>query len=104
MGKDKSPYVPKSLDETYVPSDEPRLNQYDRLQAIFSEKNTGKLTPNAAEKLDWLLGEDKEPSIFENFTQKVKGFFSKIDSMIFSSKSKIGTTFQRRKKNKNKWT
>jgi|APCry1669189665_1035243.scaffolds.fasta_scaffold01138_12 hypothetical protein len=104
MGKDKTPYVPKSLDETYVPSDEPKLNPYDRLQAIFSEKDAGKLTPNAAEKLDWLLGEEKQTSKFEKIVEKIKKFFSKMDSAIFAPKSKIGTTFQRRKKDKNKWT
>ena len=101
MDKSKKNYLPTSLDETY---DQPKLNPYDRLQAIFSEKDAGKLTTNASEKLDWLLGEEKEKSIFSKALDKVKGFFSKIDGAIFSPKSKIGTTFQRRKKVKNKWT
>ena len=105
MGKkDKAPYVPKSLDETYVASDEPKLNPYDRLQSIFSEKDAGKLTPNASEKLDWLLGDEKHESVPSKFVDKVKAFFAKIDSMIFAPKSKIGSTYQRRKKVKDKWT
>ena len=104
MSKDKSTYLPKSLDETYTSSNDLKLNQYDRLQSIFSEKNAGKLTQNAADKLDWLIGEEKRNSIFEKLTQKVNDLFSKVDSIIFLPKSKIGKTFQIRKKDKNRWT
>ena len=30
--------LPTSLDETYKPSDEPRMSSYDRLQSLFAEK------------------------------------------------------------------
>ena len=93
--------LPTSLDETYKPSDEPRMSSYDRLQSLFAENDAakGKLTQEASEKLDWLLNEERKQNKLELFWQKVKSFFSKIDSLIFASKSKIGTTYQRRKKN-----
>lgn len=89
-----------SLDETYVPSEDPnKLNPYDRLQALFSEKDAGKLTKNGADKLDFLLGETKEPSIFSKIFDKVKSFFDKIDGMIFAKKSRMwNTTYSKRKK------
>ena len=101
MGKDKSPYVPKSLDETYVPSDEPRMNPYDRLQSIFADNDakSGKLTNEAAEKLDFLLGEEKKPSKISNLWQSIKGFFNKIDGLIFAKRSRMwNTTYTSRKK------
>lgn len=98
MGKkQKTP----SLDETYVPSDEPRMCSYDRLQSIFADKDAqeGKLTPEAAEKLDFLLGEEKNPSKFSLIIEKIKSFFGKIDSLIFSKKSRVmNTTYYKRKK------
>lgn len=90
-----------SLDETYVPSDEPRMSSYDKLQSIFADKDAqeGKLTPEAAEKLDFLLGEEKIPSKFSLIIEKIKSFFKKIDSMIFDKQSRImNTTYYKRKK------
>lgn len=88
-----------------------KLKPYDRLQSIFSEKNSGKLTENAADKLDYLLSSKNEVDgkieigIFQKIIQSISNFFQKIDGKIFSPKSKkFNTTFQRRKKDKNKWT
>jgi hypothetical protein len=98
MGKkQKTP----SLDETYVPSDEPRMSSYDRLQSIFADKDAqeGKLTPEASEKLDFLLGEEKTPSKVSLILEKIKSFFNKIDSKIFAKKSRVwNTTYYKRKK------
>lgn len=75
-----------------------KLSPYERLQSILSEKNAGKLTENASNKVG-------EPSFFDNIVGKIKSFFKKIDSLIFSDKSRgFNTTFYRRKKSKNKWT
>jgi hypothetical protein len=76
-------------------SEDLKLKPYDRLQSILSEKDNGKLTKNASEKLDELFGsKDKE-----NFLDKVRNFFLKIDKMIFKSSSRIfNTTFYKRKK------
>jgi hypothetical protein len=93
--------LPTSLDETYKPSDEPRMSSYDRLQSIFAENDAdkGKLTKEGAEKLDFLLGEEKDQSLFDKFLQKVKSFFDKIDSMIFAKRSRIwNTTYTKRRK------
>lgn len=83
-----------------------KLSPYERLQSILSEKNAGKLTENASNKLDYLLNDKVgEPSFFDKIIGKIKSFFKKIDSLIFSDKSRgFNTTFYRRKKSKNKWT
>ena len=69
--------LPTSLDETYKPSDEPRMSSYDRLQALFAEKDAeqGKLTPEAAEKLDFLLG--IESAIFKPWRLRYEKSFRK---------------------------
>ena len=76
-------------------SEDLKLKPYDRLQSILSEKDNGKLTKNASEKLDELFGnKDKE-----TFLDKVKNFFLKMDKMIFKSSSRMfNTTFYKRKK------
>ena len=76
-------------------SEDLKLKPYDRLQSILSEKDKGKLTKNASEKLDELFGsKDKE-----TFFDKVRNFFLKIDKMIFKSSSRMfNTTFYKRKK------
>jgi hypothetical protein len=72
-----------------------KLKPYDRLQAILSEKDTGKLTKNGESKLDELLGESKEKTFFD----KIKDFFLKIDSKIFKSPSRMfNTTYYKRRK------
>ena len=75
--------------------DDLKMKPYDRLQAILSEKNSGKLTENAISNLDLLLGEKKEPTILD----KIYEFFRKIDSLIFKPRSrKYNTMYSRRKK------
>jgi len=93
--------LPTSLDETYKPSDEPRMSSYDRLQALFAEKDAeqGKLTPEGAQKLDFLLGIESKPSKISEIFGKIKSFFSKIDSMIFAKRSRTwNTTYSKRRK------
>ena len=90
-----------SLDETYNPSDEPRMSSYDRLQSIFAEKDAElvKLTPEASDKIDFLLGIENEPSNISKIWLKVKSLFNKIDSVIFAKRSRIwNTTFSTRKR------
>ena len=63
-----------------------KLKPYDRLQAILSEKDSGKLTKNGESKLDELLG-------------NIRDFFLKIDSKIFKSPSRMfNTTYYKRRK------
>lgn len=93
--------LPTSLDETYKPSDEPRMSSYDRLQSIFAEKDAqeGKLTPEGAEKLDYLLGIENKPSKLMEIWTKIKSFFSMIDSKIFAKRSRMwNTTYSPRKR------
>jgi hypothetical protein len=72
-----------------------KLKPYDRLQAILSEKDTGKLTKNGESKLDELLGTTKKITIFD----KIKDFFLKIDSKIFKSPSRMfNTNYYKRRK------
>jgi hypothetical protein len=93
--------LPTSLDETYKPSDEPRMSSYDRLQSIFAEKDAqeGKLTPEGAEKLDYLLGIENKPSKLMEIWTKIKSFFTMIDSKIFAKRSRMwNTTYSPRKR------
>ncbi len=72
-----------------------KLKPYDRLQAILSEKDSGKLTKNGESKLDELLGVTKEKTILD----KIRDFFLKIDSKIFKSPSRMfNTTYYKRRK------
>ena len=72
-----------------------KLKPYDRLQAILSEKDTGKLTKSGESKLDELLGNTKKITIFD----KIKDFFLKSDSKIFKSSSRMfNTTYYKRRK------
>lgn len=72
-----------------------KLKPYDRLQAILSEKDTGKLTKSGESKLDELLGNTKKRTIFD----KIKDFFLKVDSKIFKSSSRMfNTTYYKRRK------
>ena len=89
-----------SLDETYQPDETGvKLNPYDRLQSIFSEKDSGKLTQNAADKIDYLLGEEKQPIKLNLFLEKLKEIFNKFDNFIFRKNSrKINNQFYSRKK------
>ena len=69
-----------------------KMNPYDRLQSILSEKDSGKLTKNASDRLDELFGDKKE----ESFLDKIRKFFHKIDRMIFKPGSRMNTTFYKR--------
>ena len=72
-----------------------KLKPYDRLQAILSEKDSGKLTKNGESKLDELLGNTKK----KTFLDKIRNFFLKIDSKIFKSPSRMfNTTYYKRRK------
>jgi hypothetical protein len=72
-----------------------KLKPYDRLQAILSEKDSGKLTKNGESKLDELLGNTKKKTFFD----KIRDFFLKIDSKIFKSPSRMfNTTYYKRRK------
>lgn len=72
-----------------------KLKPYDRLQAILSEKDSGKLTKNGESKLDELLGNTKK----KTFLDKIRDFFLKIDSKIFKSPSRMfNTTYHKRRK------
>ncbi len=70
---------------------------YQRLQAILSQGKSAKelkLTNKGHNNLDALFGnvEESKPT----FWDKVKSFFSKIDSKIFNKPSKITNKYQKR--------
>lgn len=100
MSKEK--YIPKSLDETYVPpKDDSKMKPYDRLQSIFAEIDSqdGKLTTEGQEKLDFLLGIQKEPTILSKGLSWIVNLFKKIDEAIFRKPSKsFNTTYHKRRK------
>jgi hypothetical protein len=89
-----------SLDETYLPDETGvKLNPYDKLQSIFSENNSGELTQTAYDKIDYLLGEEKQPNKVNLFLEKLKDIFNKIDNFIFRKNSrKMNNQFYSRKK------
>lgn len=93
--KTKSP----SLDETYVPDETGiKLNPYDRLQSIFSQKENLGLTESASKKLDFLLKKDEEVKKEFSFLTKIKDIFNKLDNFIFRKPSRISNEFHSRKK------
>lgn len=67
---------------------------YKRLKAILSEGSEPELTDQASKNIDDLLGIKDNPT---NFWEKIKNFFSKIDSKIFSKPEKISNRYQKRK-------
>lgn len=90
-----------SLDETYQPGEnhDTDLSPYDRLQSIFSEKDNLELSQTASEKLDFLLDEVKQPSLFDKFLESIKSGFNKVDNMIFRINSrKMNNQYYPRKK------
>lgn len=100
MSKEK--YIPKSLDETYVPpkDDGLKMKPYDRLQSIFAEIDSkeGKLTTEGQEKLDFLLGVQKEPNVLSKGLSWLKELFQKLDNLIFRKPSRsFNTTYHKRK-------
>ena len=71
------------------------LKPYDRLQAIISEKNAGKLTKTASENLDVLFG--VKPKItLKSICEGILNFFKKIDGLIFKN-SVYTTRYSKRK-------
>jgi hypothetical protein len=71
-----------------------KVKPYQRLQAILSDRKSSKdlkLTDRGLSIIDDILGEEKE----EKFLVKIKNFFLKIDSKIFT-KNKISNRFQKR--------
>ncbi len=93
------------MDDKELTREEVKLSPYDRLQAILSEADAGKVTKNSLEKIDYILDEVKQPSKLSLVIDKIKSFFNKIDNFIFKSNSRMwNTTFNRRKKDKNRWT
>lgn len=73
-----------------------KVGSYQRLQAILSESKSSKdlkLTNKGMSILDDLLGKDEE--VVTKWS-KIKNFFLKIDSKIFSKQGKISGRFQRR--------
>jgi hypothetical protein len=69
------------------------MKPYDRLQSILSEKDGGKLTKNASDRLDELFGDTKKESLLD----KIRNLFKKIDRFIFKPGSRMNTTFYKRK-------
>lgn len=81
-------------------NDNLNLTPYDRLQSILSEKNAGKLTDNASEKLDFILNipEKKRFALFEIF-QKIWIYLKRANDFIFPPRNnKFNTIYQKRKK------
>lgn len=73
-----------------------KVGPYQRLQAILSDNKSSKdlkLTDKGMSILDDLLG--KEEEVITTWS-KIKNFFLKIDSKIFSKQGKITSRFQRR--------
>lgn len=71
-----------------------KLKPYDRLKAILSENNNGKLSNNAESKLDILLNIEKKENLFD----KIKEFFEKIDTFLFKKRNmKNNTIYYKRK-------
>ncbi len=74
--------------------DETKLKPYDRLQTILSEKNSGKLTDNASNKLDFLLNEKEK----NTFLGKISNFFGKINNFVFPKSNSKMTNHQYHKR------
>lgn len=74
-----------------------KVTPYQRLQAILSEgksANELKLTNKGHRNLDILFNKSEKKSK-ESFFTKIKDFFIKIDSKIFSEQ-RISNVYQRR--------
>lgn len=67
-----------------------KLPPYNRLKMMLRDDN--EVTEKASKNLDELLGVLKRPSLFD----KLKKFFKKIDSYIFS-KSKLTNKYTKRR-------
>lgn len=81
-----------------------KLKPYDRLQSIFSEKNTDKLSKSSASKLDYLLNIDEKSNIFSIWIEKAKSVFSKMDGLIFSKGDRRSNTGFHRREKKDRWS
>lgn len=69
-----------------------KLPPYKRLQAILSDGSEPTLTEKANDNINSLLGLEDKPT----FWDRVKLFFNKIDSKIFSKGPKISNRYQKR--------
>lgn len=82
--------------------DDLKLKPYDKLQSILSNGD-GKLTDDASEKLDYLLGIKQKPNLLKTFLNKMRDFFIKMDGFIFRKNSRMfNTSFSKRKNEKSK--
>lgn len=73
------------------------VTPYQRLQAILSEGKKAselKLTDKGSNNLDSLFGDDKVES--KTLWDKIKNFFSMVDSKIFNKPTKITNRYQKR--------
>jgi len=74
-----------------------KVTPYQRLQAILSEGKSAKelkLTDKASDNLESLLGKEDKTEL--STWDKIKNFFRKIDSKIFSKGNKISNRYQKR--------
>lgn len=69
-----------------------KLPPYQRLKAIINDEPH--LTDKASKNIDSLLGIESSPTLYD----KIKDFFLKIDSKIFSKRSKITNVYSKRKR------
>ena len=58
-------------------SEDLKLKPYDRLQSILSEKDKGKLTKNASEKLDELFGSKDKETFFDKVRTRTEAEIKK---------------------------
>ena len=75
----------------------PKLPPYQRLKNILTEGDEPVLTDKASRNLDSLLGIETK-NVEPNFLEKIKSFFLKIDTKIFSKPSKKWNTFYHKRK------
>ena len=74
-----------------------KVTPYQRLQAILSEGKSAKelkLTDKASDNLESLLGKEDKSKL--SIWDKIRNFFRKIDSKIFSKGNKISNRYQKR--------
>lgn len=76
-----------------------KLPPYQRLKNILKDGEV-ELTEKASDNLDELLGLKKEKK--SGFLDKIKLFFNKIDSMIFSKPSRTNNNIPHKRLKKNK--
>lgn len=73
-------------------TDDQKLPPYQRLKILVSDE--AELTEKGSKNLDLLLGiEERKPTLFD----RIRGFFIKMDSLIFAKKPKITNIYTKRK-------